>query len=77
MRLVNKFGNQLNNFDWMVGKLLVFEESKMAVKFPPDNGLGGNKMNTSKMSQMFNGNKLFDRMFRKADGVVWDLIIVQ
>ena len=54
-----------------------FKESKMVVKFPPDNVFGGNKMNTSKMSQMFNGNKLFDRMFRKADGVVWDLIIVQ
>ena len=46
----------------------------MAVKFPPDNVFGGNKMNTGKMGQMFNGNKLFDRMFRKADGVVWDLL---
>lgn len=46
----------------------------MTVKFPPDNVFGGNKMNTGKMSQMFNGNKLFDRMFRKADGVVWDLM---
>ena len=46
----------------------------MVVKFPPDNVFGGNKMNTGKMGQMFNGNKLFDRMFRKADGVVWDLM---
>lgn len=48
-----------------------------AVKFPPNPKFSTTEnkmMNTNPMSSMFNSNKLFDRMFRKADGVVWDLM---
>ena len=47
----------------------------MATKFPPDRfeKTKDSKMNMN-MKNMFNGSKIFERMFRKADGVVWDLM---
>jgi hypothetical protein len=51
----------------------------MAIAFPPnkpqqkENNMN-NLTNKNNINSMFTGNKILDRMFRKADGVVWDLM---
>lgn len=54
------------------------------IQFPPRTGTQKSEPTTNQsnsrsnsmnsMNSMFNSNKILDRMFRKADGVVWDLM---